>query len=688
MKVSDAKINSSGVHLQKKANVPFFNKQAGESFFSKSNDTSNNFFIPPSIQTKLSIGHPNDVYEKEADAMADKVVQRQAQPEVKTQREHAIQTKPFSTSFTPFVQTKCAHCEEEDKLQKKEKEVDKSLNGKLQKKPIFESNVKPTDDDKNIQRKCAECEKEEKLQKKSDTSSQTEPSNIEGKLNTSKGSGSSLPAATREHMENSFEADFSNVRIHNDNSAVQMSKNLNAQAFTHGSDIYFNSGKYDTNSKGGKHLLAHELTHVVQQNGIGTKKLKSQKEPLIQNKPNLISRNFVQCVHSEGGRKKFDCPDFSGDPKLEACLNDEDRLSPFATGASVISVQKGLQKDNSDLGVDGTSGVYGADTGKAVMAFKQKHRLGFTQFPDVGPGTMAKLDELCLSKPQPKKPKPPKPEPVDPCGPGTDNPFCLPLPATKGPCKPFANINEAEAVHNNLSTLIPLLTATFTHCGEVKPVWETYFATTSTPFAFDNTSSCVVNGAKTDPEGSDVANRAANGHLQDILDNLPISLRGITPSPFPLPGRPIAERRLSLEDAIGSHGPFFLHPPIVYNDPFNAAANIAGAVGVSGAGSDIFGDDDRVIGGSVIIEVTSIDPISGVMIGQVRWQPHIHVKDTVDFCPGNLGNSAQRQFTLPMSKLEAMGLTRDVPITIDYDLDVRQANFSVLPLIGPLSGGP
>jgi hypothetical protein len=146
---------------------------------------------------------------------------------------------------------------------------------------------------------------------------------------------------------------------------------------------------------------------------------------------------------------------------------------------------------------------------------------------------------------------------------------------------------------------------------------------------------------------------------------------------------------MPLEDAISLKLRGFLHHQFTYNDKRNAAANIAGGTGVKGEGSDIFGDDDRLFGGPVIIEVNAIDPTSGRMIGQVRWQPHIHVKDTVDFCPGNLTNSIiLREFTVPMSKLEAMGLTRDVPITIDYDLDVQQANFSVLPLFGPLPSNP
>ena len=66
-------------------------------------------------------------------------------------------------------------------------------------------------------------------------------------------------------MEGSFETDFSGVRVHTDQEAAQMNQDLSAQAFTHGSDVYFNEGKFNPESGGGKHLLAHELTHVVQQ---------------------------------------------------------------------------------------------------------------------------------------------------------------------------------------------------------------------------------------------------------------------------------------------------------------------------------------------------------------------------------------------------------------------------------------
>lgn len=66
-------------------------------------------------------------------------------------------------------------------------------------------------------------------------------------------------------MENAFSADFSRVRVHTDSKASEMSRGINAKAFTNGSDIFFSSGAYSPSSNDGNRLLAHELTHVVQQ---------------------------------------------------------------------------------------------------------------------------------------------------------------------------------------------------------------------------------------------------------------------------------------------------------------------------------------------------------------------------------------------------------------------------------------
>ena len=98
-------------------------------------------------------------------------------------------------------------------------------------------------------------------------------SNVESQLNSSKGGGSPLPDEVRSFMEARFGADLSQVRVHTGSEAVEMNKELNAQAFTHGKDIYFGSGRYNPGSSEGKHLLAHELTHVLQQTGAVQPKL-------------------------------------------------------------------------------------------------------------------------------------------------------------------------------------------------------------------------------------------------------------------------------------------------------------------------------------------------------------------------------------------------------------------------------
>ncbi|BBX36496.1 hypothetical protein MMAGJ_57780 [Mycolicibacterium mageritense] len=77
--------------------------------------------------------------------------------------------------------------------------------------------------------------------------------------------GSPLPADLRTDMEGRFGHDFGDVRVHNDAAAHRSATSVNAQAYTVGSNIVFQSGKYDPASDAGKHMIAHELTHVVQQ---------------------------------------------------------------------------------------------------------------------------------------------------------------------------------------------------------------------------------------------------------------------------------------------------------------------------------------------------------------------------------------------------------------------------------------
>ena len=92
-------------------------------------------------------------------------------------------------------------------------------------------------------------------------------SQMESQLQSMQGGGHAMPEGLRVQMEGSFGHDFSNVRLHTDSAAADMSRSINAKAFTHGNDIYFNQGQFQPNTTAGQHLIAHELTHTVQQGG-------------------------------------------------------------------------------------------------------------------------------------------------------------------------------------------------------------------------------------------------------------------------------------------------------------------------------------------------------------------------------------------------------------------------------------
>ncbi len=106
---------------------------------------------------------------------------------------------------------------------------------------------------------------EKYIQRKEETTASSHKNSLGDKLSSKAGKGMPMAGNIKSQMESGFGADFSGVNIHTDSDAISMSKELGAQAFTHGNDIYFNEGKYNTGSTSGKHLLAHELTHTVQQ---------------------------------------------------------------------------------------------------------------------------------------------------------------------------------------------------------------------------------------------------------------------------------------------------------------------------------------------------------------------------------------------------------------------------------------
>lgn len=245
------------------------------------------------IQPKLTIGQPGDRYEQEADRVADQVMampvstsQQQIQRQTNDEEEQ-VQAKAESSSILSMVQMQT---EEEDE-QIQTKSLADSITPTIQLQAVEEEEeqvqTKSIADSTTalIQRQEATEEEEQTkpLQLKPSADRSTEDShNLASRLTAQKGSGSSISNEVRAFMEPRFGMSFSQVKIHTNSEAVQMNRQLNAQAFTHGSDIYFGAGKYNPSSGEGKRLLAHELTHVVQQTG--GQRLSAKKETVVDEK--------------------------------------------------------------------------------------------------------------------------------------------------------------------------------------------------------------------------------------------------------------------------------------------------------------------------------------------------------------------------------------------------------------------
>ncbi|MDB4923272.1 DUF4157 domain-containing protein [Mucilaginibacter sp.] len=162
------------------------------------------------LQTKLIVNRPGDQFEREADAMAEHILLKDARP------------TSFLKSVNPAIRRKCSHCEEE--------------------------------------------EKEQQVQRKESKAGHPEVSDsMHSYLNGLNNAGMPLPQQVRGYFEPKFGYDFSKVRVHTDNEAARSAHSINALAYTTANNIVFNSGQYSPQTIEGKRLLGHELTHVIQQ---------------------------------------------------------------------------------------------------------------------------------------------------------------------------------------------------------------------------------------------------------------------------------------------------------------------------------------------------------------------------------------------------------------------------------------
>ncbi len=192
------------------------------------------------------VGAPDDPLEREADRVADHVM-RKAEP--------GSASPPFTALATSRIQRRCASCS-----------------------AAIEAAM--------IQRKCAACAAAEKgasdchcddgekpVQRRADIAhaghdgSQPAGATVASHVRALQGGGAPLPQAARDQFEPRFGHDFSAVRVHTGGAAAESARELGAQAYTLGQDIVFAASRYAPETPAGQQLLAHELTHTIQQSG-------------------------------------------------------------------------------------------------------------------------------------------------------------------------------------------------------------------------------------------------------------------------------------------------------------------------------------------------------------------------------------------------------------------------------------
>jgi hypothetical protein len=252
--------------LEDKRKSSFFSKPGAEEktpFFQGAN----------ALLRKLNVGKSNDPQEKEAESVAKQLTRQQVQRAEKKEEEKPIQKAEKKEEEKPIQKEekkeeekpvqKAEKKEEEKPVQKAEKKEEEQP---MQAKMKLQSALNSTEVESTLVNNLVSVQKAAEDPEKEESGGRELPT-LESILARRKGMGGELPEDIRLQMEKKMNTSFKDVRIHTDAEAEELCEQIHALAFTHGKDIYFNKGQFKPDSDSGKELLAHELTHVVQQQG-------------------------------------------------------------------------------------------------------------------------------------------------------------------------------------------------------------------------------------------------------------------------------------------------------------------------------------------------------------------------------------------------------------------------------------
>ncbi|KST62191.1 hypothetical protein BC008_37745 [Mastigocoleus testarum BC008] len=387
----------------------------------------------PVIQAKLTIGQAGDKYEQEADRTAHQVIQKMSESEVESETAPKEErAKVEEETDSPQIQQKCSGCgQKDDRVQMKpetealpseemSEEEDKE-NLMVQRQPETEAlhpeemsrdedNEDPMvqrqpetealhpeemsrdedNEDLMVQRQpetealhpeemSEDADNEDLMVQRKATGGRVEATpDLTSSIQRQRGKGQPLPGQLRQQLEQAFGKDFSRVRIHADANADALTRSIKARAFTIGQDIFFRQGEYTPESKQGQELLAHELTHVVQQNGDGVKSKEDAgvkvsevsedtevQHACAQCEQEEKAEGVIQAKEESGGSVSKEAPEVTTATHASTC-NNKSKRSKGEIPNEGITGRPSISNSRADSGSD--------DCGEQNTGDKQKEQ--------------------------------------------------------------------------------------------------------------------------------------------------------------------------------------------------------------------------------------------------------------------------------------------------------------------------
>jgi hypothetical protein len=358
------------------------------------------------LQAKLRVGAPDDRYEHEADRVADLVMglPHHGESEITAASGPLLQRcscgggcPSCAANEDSWVQRVAISPAPPDSLQRAATDMcsykDEAATPEETKEEDAQEQV-PGEDQVPAEEEERKAQ-ETPVQPKRQSPVAALPDDIEERLNSTRGEGQPLPQATRHFMEYRFGHEFSHVRVHTGASAHRLNHDLNALAFTTGTHIYFGPGQFQPATRAGQHLLAHELTHVVQQGGGAGSGMVREKAG-----PSTISRRskpetkwyYHHLVSGEYVHYRIEriLRDNDEDRQLvtEAAIPGADRFSPALNKIGVAD----LYKSQPSRTVSGVKGFDPVESPRDIVAMNNPEAVGTQPAVTSSPTVSGKRD--------------------------------------------------------------------------------------------------------------------------------------------------------------------------------------------------------------------------------------------------------------------------------------------------------